>query len=88
MKKSKIKYSDKLECFVARRKIIVDKFGRKRTFLIWRKELEPIELGSIKNPLNKDIVSIKWDKKRGDIGDAFRKLFGAFKGDDGGFEDD
>ena len=77
----RFEFVDNMEMFVARRKVLVDEFGNRKIFLVWTKQKEPLEIGSIKEPKNQDVVSVKWDTRRGDFGEAIRKIFDGFKSD-------
>ena len=51
----------------------VDEFGRKYRKTQWKKQDKSIELGSINNPKNKNIIGFEWKEKS-----PIEKMFGMF----------
>lgn len=66
---------DDWECFIYRVETGVDEFGNKVRILNKIKVNDEIDLGTIKNPKNKDIVRVEWAKKQPHVFDIFRQIF-------------
>lgn len=66
---------DDWECFIYRVENGFDEHGNKVRILNKIKVNKEIDLGSIKEPKNKDIVRIEWTKKQSNIFDTFRQVF-------------
>lgn len=83
MTNNKIKFSKNTEFWV---KVVIDEyvdnFGRRMIKTQWQKQEGDLNMGSVKNPQNKQILAVKWVEKQDPNRDEFdlRKLFGGFGG--------
>ena len=66
------------ECFIYKVTDGTDEHGRRCKILNKMKTDQEIDLGTINNPLNKDIIRVEWAKKINTqtVFDIFRGMFG------------
>jgi hypothetical protein len=57
-----------------------DEYGRKMIKTQWQRQKDDLNMGSIKNPQNQDVIAVKWIDKPNDLTDGsefdLRKFFG------------